>query len=68
MDVEKEIGKMLQKLSAIEAKLDHALSQQADHEQRIRLLESKGGRRWEILVTQILTLLAAVFLGWLLAK
>ncbi|MCL2695256.1 MAG: hypothetical protein FWE69_02900 [Clostridiales bacterium] len=68
MEVEKEIGKMLQKLSAIEIKLDTALSQQADHEQRIRLLESRGSRRWETLVTQVITLLAAAFIGWLLAK
>ena len=49
------------------AMLSGALSQQADHETRIRTLESKGGRRWEGLVTQVITLGVAAFIGWLLA-
>ena len=68
MDVDKEIGKILQKLTAIETLLTGALSQQDDHEARIRTLESKGGRRWETLVSQIVTLGVAAFIGWLLAR
>lgn len=67
MDVEKEIGKMLQQLSRIEAMLANALSDLEDHEARLRCLEQKGGKRWESLVGQIITLLVAGFAGWLLS-
>lgn len=67
MDVEKEIGKMLQQLSRIEAMLANALSDLEDHEDRLRCLEQKGGKRWESLVGQIITLLVAGFAGWLLS-
>ena len=68
MDVDKEIGKILQKLTAIETLLTGALSQQTDHEQRIRFLESKGGKRWDGIVSQVVTLAVAAFIGWLLAR
>lgn len=53
-------------LGRIETKLDTALKDIDDHEDRIRSIESKGGKRWETLVGQIIGLAAAGFIGWLL--
>lgn len=55
-------------LARIEGKLDRALTDISDHEVRLRSLESKGGKRWENLVGQIIGLAAAGFIGWLLGQ
>jgi|GEM_PF-1804211 len=59
---------MLQTLTRIDTKLDVALAQLEDHETRLRALEGKSGKRWEALVAQIISLLAAGGLGVLLGK
>ena len=58
-DVEEVLGR-------IETKLDVALKNIDDHEARLRAIECKGGKRWETLVGQIIGLVAAGFIGWLL--
>lgn len=65
MDMEREIGRMLNKLATIETKLDAALTALGDHEQRLRALEGRSGRRWETLVGEILKLLAAAVIGYI---
>lgn len=68
MDVEKELSKVLQKLSSIETKLDNALSDLADHETRLRSLESRGGKRWDALSEKIIMALVGGIVGWLLGQ
>lgn len=68
MDVEKEIRQVLQKLSSIETKLDTALADLADHETRLRSLESRGGKRWDALVEKIIMAFAGGLVGWLLGQ
>jgi hypothetical protein len=55
-------------LARIEGKLDRALTDISDHEARLRTLESRGGKRWDTLVGQIIGLAAAGFIGWLLGQ
>lgn len=55
-------------LGRIETKLDVALKNIDDHEARLRTIESKGGKRWETLVGQIIGLAAAGFIGWFLGQ
>ena len=55
-------------LARIETKLDVALEDISDHEKRLRCLEGKGGKRWDALVGQIIGLIAAGAVGWLLGQ
>ena len=65
---ESQVQEILLKLERIEQKLTTALADIDDHEDRIRLLESKGGKRWEALVGQLITLVMAAASGWLLGQ
>lgn len=65
---ESQVQEILLKLERIEQKLTTALADIDDHEERLRSLESKGGKRWETLVGQVIAVLAAAFSGWLLAQ
>lgn len=65
---ESQVQEILLKLERIEQKLTTALADIDDHENRIRFLESKGGKRWETLVGQLITLTAAAASGWLLGQ
>lgn len=55
-------------LARIETKLDTTLVTVSDHEARLRCIEGKGGKRWEALVGQIVGLIAAGAVGWLLGQ
>lgn len=55
-------------LARIDTKLDTALTNIGDHEERLRKLECKPGKRWDTLTTQIIGLAAAGFVGWLLGQ
>lgn len=55
-------------LGEINTKLDTALKGIDDHECRLRILEGKGGKRWEALVGQIIGLIAAGAVGWFLGQ
>jgi len=55
-------------LERIETKLDAALTDISDHEKRLRSLEGKGGKRWDALITQVIGLIAAGAVGWLLGQ
>ena len=65
---ESQVQEILLKLERIEQKLTTALADIDDHEERLRTLEGKGGKRWEALVGQVIAVLAAAFSGWLLAQ
>lgn len=56
------------RLRAVESKPDTATADIADHEKRLRCLEGKGGKRWDTLVAQIIGLIAAGAVGWLLGQ
>jgi hypothetical protein len=55
-------------LARIETKLDTALTNINDHECRLRSLESKGGKRWDGLITQIIGLVIAAIFGLIAGK
>lgn len=65
---EDQVQAILRELAVIGQKLDTALAVEADHEERLRCMEAKGGKRWETLTTQIITLAAAGFVGWALGQ
>ncbi len=65
---ESQVQEILLKLERIEQKLTTALADIDDHESRIRFLEAKGGKRWEALVGQLITLVVAAAAGWLLGQ
>lgn len=55
-------------IARIETKLDSILDNQQDHEKRLRLLEGKSGRRWEALIGQAISAVAAAACGMLLGR
>ena len=55
-------------LTRIESKLDTALTDINDHEERLRSLECKPAKRWESLVGQIIALGVSGLIGYFLAK
>lgn len=55
-------------LVQINTKLDTALGDIDDHEDRLRTLEGHSGRRWDALVEKILMIAAGGFVGWLLGQ
>lgn len=63
-----KVQEMFQALARIETNLDVALKRLEDHEERLRALEGRSGKRWEALVAQIISLLVAGGLGVLLGK
>ncbi len=65
---ENQVQEILLKLERIEQKLTTALADIDDHENRIRSLESKGGKRWDTLTTQVIAVVAAAAVGWLLGQ
>ena len=69
MDVEKdEMTQVLKTLSSIETKLDRALDDVEDHEERLRKLEGRSGDRWNGLVDKILVGVISSVGGYLLAQ
>ena len=59
-----ERSEILVKLAVMDEKLDKALAQGCDHEARIRKLEGRGGRLWDILIGAILTGVVGLFIAW----
>lgn len=55
MNYEKEMQDMLKKLTEIDTKLDTALHELSDHETRLRLLEGASGKRWDSVVTALIS-------------
>lgn len=63
-----QMQEVLQTLARIDTKLDTALTQISDHEERLRTLEGRSGKRWETLVAQVLSLLVAAGMGLLIGS
>jgi len=59
-----ERSEILVKLAVMDEKLDKALSQGSDHEARIRKLEGRGGRWWDMLIGAVLTGIVGLFIAW----
>ena len=69
MDVEKnEMTQVLKTLSSIETKLDRALDDVEDHEERLRKLECRSGDRWNGLVDKLIVFTVSAVGGYLLAQ
>lgn len=68
METEDEIMEIKTTLARIESKLDNIKNQTTDHENRLRALESRNGKRWEAAVSQIITLVIAAVVGYFLGN
>lgn len=70
--LEKELYEVKIVLARIEEKLDGYMQSTnrttKDHEERIRNLESKAGKRWETLVGDIIKLCIAAGFGYFISK
>ena len=66
--MDNNMQEVLQTLARIDTKLDTALAQISDHEERLRALEGRSGKRWEALVAQVLSLLVAAGVGLLIGS
>lgn len=55
-------------LAKIETKLDTIISQGKDHEERIRSLESKDGKKWESISAAVLSCIVLGIVGFFLGK
>lgn len=55
-------------LARIETKLDTALTNISDHECRLRSLEGTGGKKWDGLIAQLVTLIIAAVFGVIAGK
>ena len=58
-----QVQEILVALAEIKSKLDSALAQGNDHEARLRSLEGKSGKRWDGLVSQIISVIVAAIIG-----
>lgn len=58
-----QVQEILIALAEIKSKLDAALAQGIDHEARLRNLEGKSGKRWDGLVSQIISVVVAAVIG-----
>lgn len=63
MDNERKITDMLQKLTEINTKLDTALNELSDHETRLRMLEGASGKRWDSIVTALISVIVGAVAG-----
>lgn len=60
---EQDISKIMTSLARIEEKLGHITAQGDDHEERLRALENKPGKRWDGLVAAIITAIVGLVVG-----
>ena len=58
-----QVQEILIALAEIKSKLDTALKQGADHEARLRSLEGKNGKRWDGLVSEVISVVVAAVIG-----
>ena len=55
-------------LTRIETKLDMAIARLDDHETRLRMLEGRAGKKWEMVLSDSLKLLLAAAMGFFLSR
>ena len=63
-----DVQAILQELAAISTNMNTVLSRIEDHEIRLRQIEGKGGKRWELVVGQVVNFIVAAGMGLLLGK
>lgn len=68
MEQQSNLHDCLQNVARNTAEIENMALTVNDHERRIRDIEGKGGKRWEALVTQIISLIAAAVAGMLIGK
>jgi len=56
------------KIDVMNVKIDNLIVKGEDHEERIRCLEQKGGRRWESVVGYIMSSGVGTAVGFLASK
>ncbi len=65
---ERTVSEILEALARIETDVKTIARNGADHEQRLRALEQRNGKRWEALTLSILTAAAVGIVGYVLGK
>ena len=65
---EKLMNEVLTRLTRIETKIDAYKPQLDDHESRIRELEGKNGKRWETVVSAIVSAVLVGIVGYAIGK
>lgn len=65
---ERTITEILEALARIETDVKTIAQNAADHEERLRTLEQKSGRRWDALTLSVLTAAAVGIVGYVLGK
>lgn len=63
-----DVQRILIELSEIKTLVQRTNTDVEDHEARLRSLEGKSGRKWEGMVTQLITLIVAAVFGLLMGK
>lgn len=67
-DREDIMNEILTRLARIETKIDGYKPQLDDHENRIRELEGKSGKRWDAVVISIITSVLVGIVGFAIGK
>ena len=65
---ENVLNEVLTRLTRIETKIDSYKTTINDHETRIRELEGKSGKRWDSIVTAIVTAILVGIVGFAIGK
>ena len=65
---ERTVTEILESLARIETNVKTIAKNSADHESRLRALESKGGRRYESLSLAAITAIVVGVIGYLMGK
>ena len=65
---ERTITEILEALARIETDVKTIAKNAADHEERLRTLEQRSGRRWDALTLSVLTAAAVGIVGYVLGK
>ena len=65
---ERTITEILEALARIETNVKTIAENGADHEERLRALESKSGKRWDALTLSLLSAVVVGIAGYVLGK
>ncbi len=52
---ERDVQEILLKLERMDEKLQTIIAQGADHEERLRCIESRPAKKWDVVVTAVLS-------------
>ena len=65
---ERTISEIMEALARIETNVETIAQHSEDHEQRLRMIEQRGTKRWDALSLSILSALAVGIAGYILGK